>query len=83
MEYAKTVDGYIEKQEKWKNQLIHLRKLLAGTALKEEIKWGAPTYTLNGKLIAGMAAFKNHYEIQRSGDGAQRTGCESSDQGQR
>ena len=63
MEYAKTVDGYIEKQEKWKNQLIHLRKLLAGTALKEEIKWGAPTYTLNGKLIAGMAAFKNHYGI--------------------
>jgi uncharacterized protein YdeI (YjbR/CyaY-like superfamily) len=63
MEYAKTVDGYIEKHEKWRNQLIHLRKLLASTTLKEEIKWGAPAYTHNGKLIAGIAAFKNYFGI--------------------
>ena len=57
------VDAYIKKHSQWSKQLEALRVVFKNTELKEEIKWGSPTYTLNGKLIAGMAAFNNHYAI--------------------
>jgi uncharacterized protein YdeI (YjbR/CyaY-like superfamily) len=60
---SEKVDLFIEKQEKWGPSLRTLRTVFLNSGLKEEIKWGAPTYTLDGKLIAGMAAFKNHYGI--------------------
>jgi len=27
------------------------------------VKWGVPAYTLDGSLVAGIGAFKNHYAI--------------------
>jgi uncharacterized protein YdeI (YjbR/CyaY-like superfamily) len=63
MEYSKTVDAYFKKEGKWKGQLNHLRELLNRSGLKEELKWGKPSYSLNGKLIVGIADFKNHYAI--------------------
>ncbi len=60
---SQKIDTYIEKHSQWKSQLKMLRDIFQQTELKEEVKWGAPTYTLNGKLVAGMAAFKNHYAI--------------------
>lgn len=63
MEYSKTVEEYISKNASWNNEIQELRELLASTELKEEIKWGAPAYTLNGKNILGIGAFKNHLGI--------------------
>ena len=60
---SEKVDAYIDKHLKWKPQLNTLRKVFGQTDLKEEVKWGSPTYTLNGKLVAGFAAFKNHCAI--------------------
>ena len=40
-----------------------LRQVFLETELKEEVKWGTPHYTLNGKLLAGIAGFKNHYAL--------------------
>ena len=57
------VTAYIGKHERWSEQLTQLRTIFEQTELKEEVKWGSPTYTLDGKLVAGMAAFKNHYAI--------------------
>lgn len=57
------VTAYLQKHSKWTEQLEQLRLIFQQTELKEEVKWGSPTYTLNGKLVAGMAAFKNHYAI--------------------
>ncbi|HPF11217.1 MAG TPA: YdeI/OmpD-associated family protein [Flavobacteriaceae bacterium] len=57
------VTAYLQKQTQWQKELQHLRSLFQQTELLEEFKWSAPTYTLNGKLVAGMAAFKNHYAI--------------------
>ena len=57
------VTAYVQKHTQWTAQLEQLRSLFQQTELKEEVKWGSPTYTLNGKLVAGMAAFKNHYAI--------------------
>lgn len=63
MERHKTVDAFMAKQEQWKDELTTLRSIFQKTELKEEIKWGAPGYTLNGKLVAGLAGFKNHFAI--------------------
>ena len=57
------VTAYIGKHARWSEQLTQLRTIFDRTELKEEVKWGSPTYTLDGKLVAGMAAFKNHYAI--------------------
>ena len=32
-------------------------------ALKETIKWGAPTYVLNNKNVVGLGSFKNHFAL--------------------
>jgi len=63
MDASEKVTAYIEKHEKWSDELSKLRSIFQKTELIEEVKWGAPTYTLNGKLVAGLAGFKNHYAI--------------------
>ena len=40
-----------------------MRELLTSTELQEEIKWGAPVYTLDNKNIVGIGAFKNHCSL--------------------
>ncbi len=60
---SEKVTSYISKHVRWSSELRQLRDVFQKTELKEEIKWGSPTYTLNGKLVAGMAAFKNHYAL--------------------
>ena len=63
MEDSQKVDNYIAKHAPWMDLLKEIRILFQNTELKEEVKWGSPTYTLNGKLVAGFAAFKNHIAI--------------------
>ncbi|RFN58013.1 YdeI/OmpD-associated family protein [Marixanthomonas ophiurae] len=63
MDTSEKVTAYIEKHEKWSDELSKLRSIFQKTELTEEVKWGAPTYTLNGKLVIGLAGFKNHYAI--------------------
>jgi uncharacterized protein YdeI (YjbR/CyaY-like superfamily) len=63
MNVSSKVTAYIEKHAQWTSQLLKLRTVFSKTELKEEIKWGSPTYTWNKKLVAGMAAFKNHYAL--------------------
>lgn len=60
---VKTVEEYLEKHPKWQNELVQLREILLSTDLEETIKWGAPTFTINGKNVVGIAAFKNHYAL--------------------
>lgn len=60
---SEKVTAYIQKHAQWSEPLAQLRGIFQETELKEEVKWGSPTYTLNGKLVAGMAAFKNHYAL--------------------
>lgn len=60
---SQKVTAYIDKHEKWKDELNQLRKVFQQSELVEEVKWGAPSYSFNKKLVAGMAAFKNHYAI--------------------
>src|SRR5690554_1969224 len=57
------VQEYIEKHPKWETQLTELRELLLSTGMEETIKWGAPTYMINGRNVVGLGAFKNYYGL--------------------
>ncbi|PHR13105.1 MAG: hypothetical protein COA40_06250 [Aequorivita sp.] len=63
MDDSTKVDAFFKNQTKWKQELQKLREIILQTELKEEIKWGKPTYTLDGKMVVGMADFKNHLAL--------------------
>ena len=63
MSDSEKINNYIQKNSHWKEELTLLRSIFQKTELKEEVKWGIPAYTLNGSLVAGLGAFKNHYAI--------------------
>lgn len=63
MEKPTNVDEYIANQEKWQAALELLRALILSTGLQETIKWMFPTYTLKGKNIVAIAAFKEYFGI--------------------
>ncbi len=63
MKRYKTVDEFIDSAEQYQTELIQLRKILLGTALTEEVKWGAPCYTFGGKNIVGIGAFKSYFGL--------------------
>ncbi|SDS67881.1 DUF1801 domain-containing protein [Gramella sp. MAR_2010_147] len=60
---VKNAEEYIAVHSKWENELRQLHELIMTTDLKSEIKWGAPVYTLEGKNVVGLGAFKNHFGI--------------------
>ena len=63
MKRYKTVDAYIEGEEKWQKELVRLRQILTSTKLEEEVKWGAPCYTYQGKNVVGIGAFKSYFGL--------------------
>ncbi len=46
------VDAYIERSQKWPGEMSALRPILLGCGLTEEIKWGKPCYSHEGRNIA-------------------------------
>jgi uncharacterized protein YdeI (YjbR/CyaY-like superfamily) len=57
------VTAYISNHDKWTIGLTILRELLINTELTEDLKWGMPTYRINGRNVVSMSAFKNHFGI--------------------
>ena len=47
----------------WAEELDMLKNILNKTPLVETTKWGAPTYTYNGKNVLGLGGFKNFFTI--------------------
>ena len=50
-------------RERWEAEIAAMRRLLAGLAMKEECKWGKPTYTVDGKNIVIMQGFKEYFGL--------------------
>ncbi len=48
---------------RWEAEIAEMRRLLAGLAMKEERKWGKPTYTVDGKNIVIMHGFKEYFGL--------------------
>jgi len=63
MKAYETVDQYLAHAKQWKRELTKLREILLETSLHEEVKWGAPIYTCNGKNVAGIAGFKSYFGL--------------------
>ena len=50
-------------RERWEAEMAEMRRVLAGLAMKEERKWGKPTYTVEGKNIVILQGFKEYFGL--------------------
>lgn len=63
MEKNKSVEEFILKKAEWKKSLELLRSVMLSTEMEETIKWGIPVYTVGGKNVIGLGAFKSYVGI--------------------
>ncbi|NNC92164.1 MAG: hypothetical protein HKN80_06695 [Acidimicrobiia bacterium] len=52
------VDAYIRRSENWPNEMSELRPILLSGGLTEEIKWGKPCYSYDGKNVVILQEMK-------------------------
>lgn len=52
------VDQFLEKETRWKQELIALREIILETGLTEDYKWRQPCYTQEGVNILILGSFK-------------------------
>jgi uncharacterized protein YdeI (YjbR/CyaY-like superfamily) len=50
-------------RERWETAIAAMRRVLAGLSMKEECKWGKPTYTVDGKNIVILQGFKEYFAL--------------------
>jgi uncharacterized protein YdeI (YjbR/CyaY-like superfamily) len=50
-------------RERWAEEIVEMRRLLADFAMQEECKWGKPTYTVNGKNVVILQGFKEFFAL--------------------
>ncbi len=48
---------------RWEVEIAAMRRVLSGLAMKEECKWGKPTYTVDGKNVVIMQGFKEYFAL--------------------
>lgn len=57
------IDDFLNREPKWKTEFERLRAIILDCELTEELKWGQPTYTLNGKNVVLIHGFKDYCAI--------------------
>lgn len=65
------IDAYIDKAEAFAQPILRHIRALVHSALpeaEEAIKWGMPHFTVGGKNVVGMAAFKAHAAVMIHGE---------------
>jgi uncharacterized protein YdeI (YjbR/CyaY-like superfamily) len=50
-------------RERWKAEIVAMRRVLASFAMTEECKWAKPTFTVDGKNIVIMQGFKEYFAL--------------------
>jgi uncharacterized protein YdeI (YjbR/CyaY-like superfamily) len=50
-------------RERWELEIAEMRRVLARFAMKEECKWGKPTYTMDGKNVVILQGFKEYFGL--------------------
>lgn len=63
MQRYQTVPDYLAGHDEWRSVLERVRAVMKASELEETVKWGAPCYTLNGKNLVGLVAFKDFVSI--------------------
>ena len=51
------------KVKRFPEELLYLRHLLLQSELKEELKWSMPCYTISGKNVLILSAFKEYFSL--------------------
>ena len=59
----KTAEAYFSHHSAWSQLLTPIRNIALSLGMTETIKWGSPVYTVDGKNVAGIMAFKSHAGI--------------------
>jgi len=54
------VDAVLGKAERWREEFATLRTIVLGCGLTEELKWGQPCYTFQGKNVVLIHGFKEY-----------------------
>ncbi|HEX9955095.1 MAG TPA: YdeI/OmpD-associated family protein [Allosphingosinicella sp.] len=81
------IDAYIAARADFARPILeHIRRVVrqAAPEAEETIKWGMPHFTVGGRILAGMAAFKGHatFGLWRGKDVLGETGTEREAMGQ-
>jgi Uncharacterized protein conserved in bacteria len=50
-------------RQRWEAEMAEMRRILAGFSMKEECKWGKPTYTVDGRNIVILQGFKEYFGL--------------------
>lgn len=54
------VDEYLRNATRWREEMERLRRILLGSALTEELKWGKPCYTFHDTNVVLIVGFKEY-----------------------
>lgn len=54
------VDEFLKNAGRWREEFEELRRIVLDCRLTEELKWGVPCYTLNGKNVLLIHGFKDY-----------------------
>jgi uncharacterized protein YdeI (YjbR/CyaY-like superfamily) len=54
------VDGFISQAKQWQEEFKKLRAIAIASGLAEDMKWGQPCYTLDGKNVVLIHGFKEY-----------------------
>ncbi len=57
------VDAVVKKQKRWRAEFEALRRILLASGLSEDLKWGQPCYSLDGKNVALIHGFKEYCAV--------------------
>jgi uncharacterized protein YdeI (YjbR/CyaY-like superfamily) len=50
-------------RDRWHAEIAEMRRVLRGFPMKEERKWGKPTYTVDGKNVVILQGFKEYFAL--------------------
>lgn len=54
------VTRYLTEAPRWRKEMERLRKIALGCELGEELKWGKPCYTFDGRNVVLIVGFKEY-----------------------
>ena len=63
MSAAEKIEAYYAKEQPFKKGIAILRELVHKTELAETYKWNFPVYTIDGKNVLGICAFKGFFGV--------------------
>ena len=62
-EHNPKVDAFVSRAKKWQGEIQKLRSILLECGLDEDLKWGKPCFSFEGKNVAIIQPFKEHCSL--------------------